>query len=78
MKKENEEATVNDALPHEHHAHLHQTSMKKKAAGVPAVLSSLEQLLQYMSPADAWKTVFSMNQKGGFLCPGCAWPDPDD
>jgi len=78
MKREKEDLPINEALPHERRAHLHQTPVKKKAAGVPAVVSSLEHLLQYMSPADAWKTVFSMNQKGGFLCPGCAWPDPDD
>lgn len=26
----------------------------------------------------AYKTMFKINQKGGFDCPGCAWPDPDD
>jgi hypothetical protein len=57
---------------------LHQTHMKTKAAGIPALLSSLEQMLKYMSPADAWKAAFAMNQKTGFDCPGCAWPDPDD
>jgi anaerobic selenocysteine-containing dehydrogenase len=31
-----------------------------------------------MSAGDAVKTMFSVNQKGGFSCPGCAWPDPDD
>jgi molybdopterin-dependent oxidoreductase alpha subunit len=24
------------------------------------------------------KALFSLNQKGGFDCPSCAWPDPDD
>jgi anaerobic selenocysteine-containing dehydrogenase len=24
------------------------------------------------------RTLLKMNQKGGFDCPGCAWPDPDD
>ena len=31
-----------------------------------------------MKPAEAWKLSQTMNQKGGFDCPGCAWPDPDD
>jgi hypothetical protein len=67
-----------EALTPEHFSRLRQTPMKKKSVGVPALLSSLEQMLKYMSPADAWKTAISMNQKGGFDCPGCAWPDPDD
>jgi len=24
------------------------------------------------------KALFALNQKGGFDCPSCAWPDPDD
>ena len=67
-----------EALVPERPSKLHQTSMKEKAVGMPALLSSLEQLLKYMSPADAWKAAFALNQKGGFDCPGCAWPDPDD
>jgi molybdopterin-dependent oxidoreductase alpha subunit len=31
-----------------------------------------------MKPTDALKLVSKINQKGGFDCPGCAWPDPDD
>ncbi|MCL4138940.1 UNVERIFIED_CONTAM: hypothetical protein GTU68_032249 [Idotea baltica] len=31
-----------------------------------------------MNAADALKVSLKMNQKGGFDCPGCAWPDPDD
>lgn len=57
---------------------LRQTSIKEKAAGIPAVISSLEQMLKYMAPADALKAALALNQKGGFDCPGCAWPDPDD
>lgn len=59
-------------------SHLHQTPMQHKAVGIPAIVSSFKQMLQYMHTKDAWKTVFAINQKGGFDCPGCAWPDPDD
>src|SRR5215471_9604369 len=59
-------------------SHLHQTPMKHKAVGVEAILSSFKQMLEYMTPGNAWKASFAMNQKGGFDCPGCAWPDPDD
>src|SRR5438046_4063665 len=77
-EKQNMPPTNNEALTSERLSHLRQTPMKKKSAGVPALVASLEQMLKYMSPADALKTASAMNQKGGFDCPGCAWPDPDD
>ncbi len=51
---------------------------KKNAVGLPAIISSLGHAIKYMHPGDAVRTMFSINQKGGFDCPGCAWPDPDD
>jgi molybdopterin-dependent oxidoreductase alpha subunit len=45
------------------------------AAGVPAVLSSL----RHVARAGLRRTVPSLvrvNQRQGFDCPGCAWPDP--
>ncbi len=51
---------------------------KKYAVGIPAITSSVAQVLKWMHPMDAVKTLFKLNQKGGFDCPGCAWPDPDD
>lgn len=66
------------AFTPEHFENLYQTPFKKNAAGLPAVFSSIKQMLQYMSAADALKASLALNQKGGFDCPGCAWPDPDD
>ena len=51
---------------------------KNKAAGLDAIKSTIAQVSNNMRTADAIKTMFSVNQKGGFDCPGCAWPDPDD
>jgi molybdopterin-dependent oxidoreductase alpha subunit len=51
---------------------------KHRAVGLPAILSSIHHAFVWMRPTDAVKTMFSINQKGGFDCPGCAWPDPDD
>lgn len=59
-------------------AQLHQTPMQYKAVGIPAIVSSFKQILKYMSVKDALKASLALNQKGGFDCPGCAWPDPDD
>lgn len=52
-------------------------SPKKWAAGVPAVMHSLEQLVRDASVLRGGRALFSMNQFDGFDCPSCAWPDPD-
>jgi len=48
------------------------------AAGVPAVIHSLDQLILNASVLRGGRALFSMNQFDGFDCPSCAWPDPDD
>ena len=50
---------------------------KSKAAGLPAVSSSLVHGLTKMGPVKTVKTLRMVNKKEGFDCPGCAWPDPD-
>lgn len=54
------------------------TKPKENSGGLKAISSALKHTRKYMSAADALKTHFKVNQKGGFDCPGCAWPDPDD
>lgn len=51
---------------------------KSKAVGIPAILSSLNHARKFMKPREALDLSLTVNQKGGFDCPGCAWPDPDD
>ncbi|MFN8355410.1 MAG: FdhF/YdeP family oxidoreductase [Spirosomataceae bacterium] len=50
----------------------------QNSVGWGALSSSLEQMATYMDAPDALKISLKVNQKGGFDCPGCAWPDPDD
>jgi molybdopterin-dependent oxidoreductase alpha subunit len=50
---------------------------KKKAAGIPAIVSSAVHGLTKMGPLKTVKTLAMVNQKEGFDCPGCAWPDPE-
>nr|WP_271213808.1 FdhF/YdeP family oxidoreductase [Rhodococcus wratislaviensis]GLK41069.1 putative formate dehydrogenase, A chain [Rhodococcus wratislaviensis] len=45
------------------------------AAGVPAVLVSLRRGLEQMGPVRTARTLFKLNQRDGFDCPGCAWPE---
>lgn len=51
---------------------------KSVAAGIPAVLSSAKHIFGAMSVTRGLKALFALNQKDGYDCPGCAWPDPDD
>ncbi|WP_308993758.1 FdhF/YdeP family oxidoreductase [Mariniflexile litorale] len=50
----------------------------KNSVGIPAIKVALGQVSKYMNAGDALKISLKLNQKGGFDCPGCAWPDPDD
>jgi molybdopterin-dependent oxidoreductase alpha subunit len=51
---------------------------KKSAAGLPAVISTAKHVWRHLGPVRGSRLLARMNQKGGFDCPGCAWPDPDD
>ncbi|MFV9551246.1 FdhF/YdeP family oxidoreductase [Algibacter sp. PT7-4] len=57
---------------------LKTTQRAKNSVGFSAIKNSVGQVAKYMNPAKALKLSFKINQKGGFDCPGCAWPDPDD
>ncbi|MFC0776287.1 FdhF/YdeP family oxidoreductase [Terrimonas alba] len=52
--------------------------VKKSAAGIPAVLSTFKHIAAEPGIIRGWKALAKMNQKDGFDCPSCAWPDPDD
>ncbi|MCK8436614.1 FdhF/YdeP family oxidoreductase [Streptomyces sp. D2-8] len=49
---------------------------KDHAAGLPAVTSSLRHAHAQMGVRRSLLTLLSVNQKTGFDCPGCAWPEP--
>ncbi|HEY9047116.1 MAG TPA: FdhF/YdeP family oxidoreductase [Ohtaekwangia sp.] len=57
---------------------LKLTPVEKWAAGIPAVKAAFSDLLKEEIPVRGMKALFRMNQFGGFDCPSCAWPDPDD
>ena len=57
---------------------LKLTKVGKWAAGVPAVMAAFSDLLEERVPIRGTRALFKMNRAGGFDCPSCAWPDPDD
>jgi molybdopterin-dependent oxidoreductase alpha subunit len=57
---------------------LKRSKIQKKAAGLTAVISSLKSVYDEAGISRGAKALKNLNQKGGFDCPSCAWPDPDD
>ncbi|MEO5569554.1 MAG: FdhF/YdeP family oxidoreductase, partial [Bacteroidia bacterium] len=51
---------------------------KTVAAGIPAVISSAKHIFGEAGIARGLKALSALNQKDGYDCPSCAWPDPDD
>jgi molybdopterin-dependent oxidoreductase alpha subunit len=50
---------------------------KRVAVGVPAVLHALQISEAQMGVVRTARTLARVNQKDGFDCPGCAWPEED-
>jgi molybdopterin-dependent oxidoreductase alpha subunit len=51
---------------------------KRSAAGLPSLSETLPHAMANMGPSRAWKTLRAVNQKDGFDCMSCAWPDPPE
>ncbi len=47
------------------------------AAGATAVAVSMKRAMEQMGPVRTAQTLLRLNQKDGFDCQGCAWPDPE-
>ena len=54
------------------------TQSKRIAAGSEAVSNSLRHIVKQSGVVKGTKALLNVNQKDGFDCPGCAWPDPDN
>ncbi|MEU1984526.1 FdhF/YdeP family oxidoreductase [Nocardia sp. NPDC019395] len=52
------------------------TAPKTQAAGVKAVAVALERAVAEMGIHRTARTLSRLNQRHGFDCPGCAWPEP--
>jgi molybdopterin-dependent oxidoreductase alpha subunit len=50
---------------------------KHAAAGLPAIGHTLRMAQRQMGVKRTMLTLLNVNQKDGFDCPGCAWPEPD-
>src|SRR5947209_19147382 len=50
---------------------------KEVAGGLPAVWETTKHTAREMGLVRGVRTLLRLNQKDGFDCPGCAWPDPE-
>ncbi|TVT53536.1 FdhF/YdeP family oxidoreductase [Amycolatopsis rhizosphaerae] len=57
-------------------ARLEVHQPKTWAAGVPGVTVSLLRSIEQMGTSRTVRTLRLLNQREGFDCPGCAWPEP--
>ena len=48
------------------------------AGGLPAIVNSMKHAIGEAGLLRGTRELLGLNQKHGFDCPGCAWPDPDD
>ena len=48
------------------------------AVGFKAIKSAISSIKNEVGLAKGISLLANLNQKGGFDCPGCAWPDPDE
>ena len=70
--------TEDKAKTPEDFLNLKITQRPKNSVGFSSIRKAVGQVSKYMNTSDAVKLALKINQKGGFDCPGCAWPDPDD
>lgn len=66
-----------ELLPPDKHTGLKLIPKQDRAAGLPALVRSLAHLQEETGVISGLTILNKLNQKEGFDCPGCAWPDPD-
>jgi molybdopterin-dependent oxidoreductase alpha subunit len=65
------------AQPPEERTLVQIEPISKVAGGVPSIIATAKTAWNEMGVARGVRTLLKLNQKTGFDCPGCAWPEPD-
>lgn len=76
--KPTDPASAPDGEPPVEHTGIRMGRPDKAAAGIPAVLSSFKHLGTQAGLSRSIQAARGLNQREGFDCPSCAWPDPED
>ncbi|WP_110471706.1 FdhF/YdeP family oxidoreductase [Williamsia limnetica] len=64
-----------ESVPEPKSHEVEQHPPKGWAAGVPAVAVALARSVKQMGTTRTARTLTALNQRDGFDCPGCAWPE---
>lgn len=64
-------------LPPDRHTGLKLEAVPDRAAGIKGVTAALAHIKEEVGVLNGLMILNKLNQKDGFDCPGCAWPDPD-
>ena len=67
---------VEGAEPPTEHAAPRQSEPASVAGGLPAVRSAMAHAVEHAGLVHGTRALLGVNQRKGFDCPGCAWPDP--
>ena len=66
------------AQPPEKLTGIQLTEVPKSSVGIKAIASALSHIKDEVGILKGIGLLKKVNQKDGFDCPGCAWPDPDE
>ncbi len=66
------------AQPPEKLTGIKLTKVPKTSVGLKAIVSALTHVKNEVGIVKGISLLKNINQKDGFDCPGCAWPDPDE
>ena len=67
-----------NAQPPERLTGIELQKIPESAVGVKAIASALSHISNEVGLNKGLGLLAKLNQKDGFDCPGCAWPDPDE
>lgn len=71
-------ADKSNAQPPEKLTGIELTEVPKTSVGPKAIGSALSHIKNEVGVIKGIRLLKNLNQKYGFDCPGCAWPDPDE
>jgi molybdopterin-dependent oxidoreductase alpha subunit len=77
MSKKLTEASEPGAQPPAERTLVQIEPISKVAGGIPSIIATAKAAWSEMGVARGVRTLLKLNQKAGFDCPGCAWPEPD-
>lgn len=78
MKRDENVAQSANELTPDDTADIKVESKKDAAAGVVSVIAATKKAFSEMGVLRSMSVLQEMNQQGGFDCPSCAWPDPQE